>query len=181
MFYEIQLNDVVRIPPSDIQEDVSEMIEKALINSYIGNVSKDYGIIVTIKSIDNISEGILISEDGGIYYRVKFTVISYIPMVSELVYGYISSVADFGVFVNIGPIDGLVHISQIMDDDISISGKEALVGKNTKKVLKVNDLVKARITSVSYKGLSTARVALTMKQPGLGKIEWLENKNKSKK
>ena len=181
MFYEIQLSDIVRIPPNELKGEVKDMIEKTLINNYIGSSSKDYGIIVTIKSIDEISEGIMIFEDGGVYYRVKFTVISYIPLISEITYGIVSSIADFGAFINIGPIDGLVHISQIMDDEVSVSGKEALIGKNTKRVLKVNDIVLARIITVSYKGVSTARVALTMKQPGLGKIEWLEQKPKGKK
>ncbi|MFH7903137.1 MAG: S1 RNA-binding domain-containing protein, partial [Candidatus Aenigmatarchaeota archaeon] len=95
-------------------------------------------------------------------------------------YGIVSGIADFGVFLNIGPIDGLVHISQVMDDEVSISGKEALVGKKTNKVLKIGDIVKARIITVSYKDITNIRVSLTMKQPGLGKIEWLEEKSKKK-
>jgi len=68
-----------------------------------------------------------------------------------------------------------------MDDEVAVSGKEALIGKNSRKVLKVNDMVKARIVTVSYKGVSNARIAMTMKQPGLGKLEWLEQKKKSSK
>ncbi|MGC9133129.1 MAG: DNA-directed RNA polymerase [Nanopusillaceae archaeon] len=181
MFYEIQLTDVVRIPPTELKGDVKDMIEKTLVNTYIGTSSKDYGIIVTIKSVDEISDGIMIFEDGGVYYKVKFTVISYIPLISEITYGIVSSIADFGAFINIGPIDGLVHISQVMDDDVSVSGKEALIGKNSRRILKVNDMVITRIITVSYKGISSLRVALTMKQPGLGKLEWLEQKTKSKK
>ncbi|BFI73215.1 DNA-directed RNA polymerase subunit E [Nanoarchaeota archaeon] len=181
MFYEIQLSDIVRIPPNELKGDIKEMIEKTLVNNYVGSASKDYGIIVTIKSIEEISEGIMIFGDGGVYYRVKFTVISYIPILSEITYGIVSSITDFGAFINIGPIDGLVHISQIMDDEVSISGKEALVGKNSKRVLKVNDIVLARVVTVSYKGVSNVRIALTMKQPGLGKLDWLEQKAKSKK
>ncbi len=80
MFYEVQLTDVVRIPPTELKGDIKDMIERTLVNTYIGTGSKDYGIIVTIKSIDEISEGIMIFEDGGVYYKVKFTVISYIPL-----------------------------------------------------------------------------------------------------
>jgi len=42
-------------------------------------------------------------------------------------------------------------------------------------------MVKARIVTVSYKGVSNVRIAMTMKQPGLGKLEWLEQKKKSGK
>jgi DNA-directed RNA polymerase subunit E' len=68
-----------------------------------------------------------------------------------------------------------------MDDEVSVSGREALIGKNSKRVLKVNDVVKARIVTVSYKGVSNVRIAMTMKQPGLGKLEWLEQKKKTGK
>ena len=124
--------------------------------------------------------GIIVPEDGGVYYKVRFTAITFKPEINELLYGIVSNITDFGAFITIGPIDGLVHISQVMDDEVSVSGKEALVGKKTKKVLKLKDLVKARVITVSYKDMVNLRVSLTMKQPGLGKIEWLEKKFKSK-
>jgi len=181
MFYEVQIYDVVRVPPNEITDNANEMIERILLNNYVGMGGKEYGIIVTIKSIDEISDGIMVFEDGGIYYKVKFTAISYLPIISELTYGFVSSITEFGAFINIGPIDALVHISQIMDDEVSVSGREALIGKNSKRVLKVNDMVKARIVTVSYKGVSNIRIAMTLKQPGLGKLEWLEQKKKSGK
>ncbi len=177
MFYEVELRDIVRVPPTELKGDIKKMIEEILKTSFIGNVGKEYGMIITINEIKEISEGIVIPEDGGVYYKVTFKAITFVPLINELVYGIITSIAEFGAFASIGPVDALIHISQIMDDEVSISGREALQGRNTKKVLKVNDIVKARVVTVSYKDIVNLKVSLTMKQPGLGKLEWLESKD----
>jgi len=54
-----------------------------------------------------------------------------------------------------------------------------LIGRNTKRALKKGDLCIARIIAISYKSLPP-KIGLTMRQPGLGKIEWIqEEKRKS--
>ncbi len=56
--------------------------------------------------------------------------------------------------------------------------------KNLKKTLEEGNFVRARIVAVSLKGKSTkeTRIGLTMRQPNLGRFEWIEDeKNKSKK
>lgn len=181
MFYEVEIEDIVRIPPNMLKENEVKTIEEVLRKVYIGTNSKTIGTIISVVEILSVGEGIVIPEDGGVYYKVRFKVISFYPEVGELVYGIVSSIADFGVFLNIGPVDGLVHVSQVMDDEVVISGRDALMGKNTKKVLKVGDLVRARVITVSYKDITNVRIGLTMKQPGLGKLEWLEEKQTKKK
>jgi len=178
MFYEVELEDVVRVPPDMLKGSKEEVVYNILRLSYLGMTRKDFGMIVTIKDIKSISEGMLVPEDGGVYYKVRFTAYVFRPEINELVYGTVANIADFGVFVTIGPIDGLVHISQVMDDEITVSGKEALMGKKTRKVLKLGDLVRARVISVSYKDVTNIRTALTMRQSGLGKLEWLKEEKK---
>ena len=93
--------------------------------------------------------------------------------------------AEFGAFVRIGPMDGLVHVSQVTDDYINYDPKNvALVASESSKVLGEDDLVRARIVALSLKSKSARdkRIGLTMRQPGLGKLEWIEeDKRKNKK
>jgi DNA-directed RNA polymerase subunit E' len=43
-------------------------------------------------------------------------------------------IADFGAFVRIGPVDALLHVSQLMDDYISYDEKQGvLLGKESKR------------------------------------------------
>ena len=90
----------------------------------------------------------------------------------EVVVGRIKDIADFGAFVSIGPIEGMVHISQAMDDYVSFAKDKVLSGKETGRSLKIGDKVRARVIAVSYKDVSNPKIGLTMRQPGLGKLEW---------
>ena len=65
--------------------------------------------------------------------------------------GRVTSMADFGVFVNIGGADGLVHISEITYDHID----------NPKEVLKVGDEVKVKVISIDR---DRKRIGLSIRQ-----------------
>jgi len=68
---------------------------------------------------------------------------------------------------------GMIHISQAMDDYVSFSKENSLLGKSTKRSLKKGDLCLARIVAISHKG-EEPKIGLTMRQPGLGKLEWIK-------
>ena len=48
------------------------------------------------------------------------------------------------------------------------------------RVLKKKDACLARIVAISYKG-DLPKIGLTMRQPGLGKIEWINEEKKKAK
>ena len=93
---------------------------------------------------------------------------------NELVYGKIRDITDFGAFMDLGGAEGMVHISQSMDDFVSFSKEKVLTGKKTNQSIKVNDKCKTRIIALSFKDLNNPKIGLTMRQEGLGKLEWLE-------
>jgi DNA-directed RNA polymerase subunit E' len=68
----------------------------------------------------------------------------------------------------------MIHISQTMNDYVSFSKDKVLQGKDNKRNLKVGDKCRARIIAVSYKDVANPKLGLTMRQPGLGKDEWIE-------
>lgn len=80
-----------------------------------------------------------------------------------------------------GPADGMIHISQTMDDFVSLSKEKVLTGKESKKILKVNDICRARIVAISYKDTANPKIGLTMRQPLLGNIKWIEEELKEAK
>jgi DNA-directed RNA polymerase subunit E' len=63
---------------------------------------------------------------------------------------------------------------------MSYSKDGVLSGKESKKIVKQGDRVRARIITISTKQIQNAKVGLTMRQPGLGKLEWLEEGKKGK-
>jgi len=86
-------------------------------------------------------------------------------------------ITEFGAFIRCGALDGLVHVSQVMDDFVSYDEKNSqLVGKQSRRVLKEGDKVRARIISVSF--TEQSKLGLTMRQPFLGNLKWLTEEPK---
>ncbi len=175
MFYEIELKDHIRVPPSLFSLRLEEAVIKRIKTKYNGFISKDLGIVIDVSGLKEIGEGVIIAGDGASYYDVTFGILSFKPEMQEIVLGKIKDIAEFGAFINIGPIDGMIHISQTMDDFVSFSKDKTLAGKETKRTLKVNDICKARIIAVSFKDPLNPKLGLTMRQPGLGRLDWAKD------
>ena len=180
MFYKIELKDHIRVPPNLFNLPLEEAVIKRIKTKYNGFISKDLGIVIDVPEIKDIGEGIIIAGDGASYYDVAFELLTYKPEMQEIVVGKIKDIAEFGAFINIGPIDGMIHISQTMDDFVSFSKDKTLTGKETKRILKVNDLCRARIIAVSFKDVLNPKLGLTMRQQGLGRMEWLKEEAEEK-
>lgn len=179
MFYLLEVEDFVRVEPKHFGLPTKEAVEKQLNESYVNSVNKELGYVISVIGVDNIEEGVIIPGDGAAYYKSKFKIIAWRPELHELVYGTISDVTNFGAFMQTGPAQGMIHISQTMEDYVSLSKTGTLSGKSSKRNLAKGDNCIARIVAISYKG-ENPKIGLTMRQPGLGKIEWLEEDKKKK-
>ncbi len=179
MFYILEVDDYVRIAPENFGMPVKEAIIKELETMYENFISEDLGIVIKVIDVNRVGEGIIIPEDGAVYYDSTFKLLVFKPILNELVYGKIEQITNFGAFVDIGVVQALIHISQTMDDYVSFSKANSLLGKNSKRALKKNDLCLARIVAISYK-TTPPKISLTMRQPGLGKLEWIEQEKKKK-
>jgi len=184
MYYLATISDEVRIPPSRFNEKLEDVAFDSLRSMYEGVVIKGLGIIVAILGVKVSPVGRIVPGDGASYHKVKFEALVYAPVEGEVVEGEVVEVVDFGAFVRIGPIDGLVHISQVADDYISYDRKKGeLLCKQTRRKLSKGDCVRARVVTVSMTGmkLSDVKVGLTMRQPFLGKLEWIAEDLKKEK
>ena len=173
MFYEVLVTDHVRVEPNKFGMDTDEAVRVQLEESYAGFQDKDIGTVVTVLDVKDVQEGIIIPGDGAAYYESTFKLIVFRPELQELIYGTIEEITNFGAFINLGPIRGMIHISQTMDDFVSFSDTGVLTGKDGKKNLVQKDNCIARIVAISYKG-EEPKIGLTMRQPGLGKLDWVK-------
>ncbi len=183
MYLISKIEDTVRIPPVRFEEPLEDVAVELLNESYVGTVDKKLGLMVTVKEIEDIGVGKVIMGDGAAYHDVVFTALSFKPELHEIIEGEVIEITEFGAFVRMGPMDGLVHVSQVTDDYINYDRKRgALLGKESKKSLEEGDKVRARIVALSLKGKSSkeTKIGLTMRQPGLGKFEWIEEEKNKK-
>lgn len=179
MFYLVEVEDHIRVEPKHFGLATKDAVEQQLKDSYVDNVSKDLGFVISVVSVDDVGGGIITPGDGAAYYNSKFQVLTWKPELHELVYGTIKEITSFGAFVEIGPTQGLIHVSQTMEDYVSLNKTGTLYGKSTKRSLGIGDKCVARVVAISYKA-GDPKIGLTMRQPGLGKLEWLDEDRKKK-
>jgi|SRR3989344_7769625 len=180
MFYETTAKTHVRVQPKSLNLPLKEAIFDSLTNSFQGYISPEVGFVINVTEILKVGEGVIIHGDGAPYYNTEFKFITFVPEMQELIVGKITDITNFGAFLNMGPVDGMIHVSQTMDDYINFSKTKTLTGKQSKKVLKVGDKCKARVIAISYKDLTNPKIGLTMRQPHLGNINWVDEVVKKK-
>jgi DNA-directed RNA polymerase subunit E' len=173
MFYITEVEDYIRVEPKLFGLPTVEAVEKQLIETYTDYYDKEIGRVVAVIQIIEVGEGVIIPGDGAAYYNSKFKLLAWKPELQELTFGIIDEITNFGAFINMGIMKGMIHISQTMDDYVSFSKTNTLVGKSGKRSLKKGDLCLARVVAISHKG-EEPKIGLTMRQPGLGKLEWIK-------
>ena len=174
MFYLAEIQDYVRVEPKLFGLATLEAVKQQLKESYLDYISKDLGRVISVVDVFEVGEGIIIPGDGAAYYKSRFKLLVWKPELQELVFGQVAEITNFGAFLNMGTLQGMMHISQTMDDYVSFSKSNTLIGKSSKKSLKKNDLCMARIVAISHKP-GEPKIGLTMRQPGLGKLDWIKD------
>lgn len=142
---------------------------------YEAKFDKDLGIIILVYDVKVSDLGVVLPGDGSTYHEARFKLLSYVPVMHEVVEGAVRDVRNIGLFVNIGPLDAFVHISQVMDaDDIEYNDAlKAITGDKNRRQVAVGDKVRGRVTNISYQATGLPRIAMTMRQPSLGKLDWI--------
>jgi len=175
LFSIVEVDEVVGISPSDFGKPLEQVVINNLRKKYEGLVDEELGFVILVidARVDRI--GRILPRDGSTYHRCTFRLLSYIPEINEVVLGEVVEITDFGCFVRIGPFDGLLHISQIMDDYITYDEKNnMLVGRKSGRKLTVGDDVRARVNAVSFSAGVGGKVSLVTRQPMMGSLKWIE-------
>jgi len=176
MFKLITLQDTIRIPPETFGSPLEKVGRDQVKTKYEGIVDEELGYVIAVTNVKVSPIGKIIPGDGATYHRVTFSLLTFYPIIQEIVEGDVVEIADFGAFVRIGPVDALLHVSQLIDDYMSYDEKQGvLLGKETKRKLTTGDQLRVRITAVSLgRAGSSGKIGVTARQPFLGKLEWLK-------
>jgi len=176
MFKLVTLQDTIRIPPDTFGNPLEKVGRDQVKIKYEGLVDEELGYVIAVTKVEVSPIGKIIPGDGATYHKVNFSLLTFSPVLQEIVEGDVVEIADFGAFLRIGPVDALLHVSQLMDDYISYDEKQGvLLGKETKRKLVSGDQVRVRITAVSFgRAGSSGKIGVTARQPFLGKLDWLK-------
>ncbi len=181
MYYLDYRRAVVRIPPNRLGPKLETVLTELAQQQFEGKLVDGQSLAVIVKDVKPVGEGHIIHGDGGVYQEVEYQALLFKPELQEVVEGVVVEIRKFGAFLRFGPLDGLLHVSQIMDDRVNVDEhNQRLVGVETKKDLRVGYRTRSRIVSLSLSEISPrdSRIGLTMRQPGLGRLEWIEDAHK---
>ena len=184
MYSVLTCKDHVRLPAQFFSMKLEDALTQILREKYERRIDKDAGVCLAVWNIKPEGDGVVIPGDSAAYYDVAFDVLAYHPQVNEVVESEVSEIVEFGAFLALGPMEGLVHLSQIANDFLTYNKKtQAFTGRESKKAIKKGDRVYAKISTVSMKtSIPETKIGLTMRPDGLGKQEWMdEAKAKSSK
>jgi DNA-directed RNA polymerase subunit E' len=177
MYYRMQLADKVRVPPNRLGEDLSRVILDVLQELLEASIDKEIGIFIAITRVLDIGEGEIIPGDGAVYYDVEFEAVVLRLTLQEIAEGLTVETTSFGAFISLGPIDAMLHVSQISDEYINYDEKNSrLICQESKRFIGVGDPVRARVVTLSLNEREPrdSKIGLTMRQSGLGTLRWLE-------
>ncbi len=186
MYHKLMLEDKVRVPPQRLGEKLEKVILEVLQEQLEGSIDKEIGIFICVTKVQDVGEGELVPGDGGVYYDVKFEALVLRLALQEVIEGLVVETTSFGAFVSLGPIDAMLHVSQISDEYINYDEKNArLICQESKRFIGVGDVVRVRVVTLSLNEREPrdSKIGLTMRQAGLGTALWLEeemNKEKEK-
>ncbi len=177
MYYRLKLEDKVRVPPHRLGEDLELVILDVLQEQLEGSIDKEIGIFIAVTRVLDVGQGELVPGDGAIYYDVVFEALALRLSLQEVLEGLVVETTSFGSFISLGPIDAMLHVSQISDEFITYDeGNGRLICKDSGRTITVGDRVRVRVVTLSLNEREPrdSKIGLTMRQTGLGTDAWLE-------
>ena len=181
MYKRVRLRDTVEVPPRHLADVSPGMVKKLLQDKLEGRMDEDVGSVVSVIEVHDIGDGAVLPNKPGVYSEAEFDALTFDPQMQEVVDGEVVEVVNFGAFVGIGPVDGLLHVSQISDEYLAYDEEnQQLASRESNRVLATGDAVRARIVtkSIDERNPRDSKIGLTAKQVGLGKHGWLKDERK---
>jgi small subunit ribosomal protein S1 len=137
------------VPISHLQElitDAPEAEQKKVLSSYVGKM-------IQVKVVEYIPEEkrIVFSERAAAIPKGKRQQLLRSLVPGEIVSGRVTNITNFGVFIDLGGLEGLIHLSELSWSRV----------EKPETILKIGEITKVLVRSVN---LDTARIALSYKR-----------------
>lgn len=182
MYVEYEVEEWVGVSPDKVYsgKDLDLVVLDILRDRLEGIYDPSLGVVIAVLEAKIIGEGytLPLSGDPNFYFPVRYKVLSFEPLIQEVVKGVVRDVREQGLFVDLGPVDGFVFRNQIIDETLEmLPDRRGFKSTETGKIIEIGDIVRARITQVSKpttSNIKALRIGMTMRQPYLGKEEWIK-------
>lgn len=182
MYSIVTREDTIRIPAEYIRagRNLVDHIDELANDAFEGRFDSDENYTVLTFDHEPIGRGKIIHGDGAIYQRVKFKALLFNMENNEVVDGYASEISEYGAFVRIGPMEALLHKSQILDEPINVNlGVKRIEGSSSGKYLEEGSYIRSRVVSkaINQNDPRASKIGLNCKMDGLGAYSWIQEQD----
>jgi len=96
MFKLVTLEDTIRIPPEKFGQPIESVGYEQLRMKYEGIVDEELGYVIAVIDIKVNPVGKIIPGDGATFHKVTFSLLTFYPIIHEIVEGEVVEIAEFG-------------------------------------------------------------------------------------
>tara|TARA_Y100000768_G_scaffold75751_1_gene53517 strand:+ start:2545 stop:3159 length:615 start_codon:yes stop_codon:yes gene_type:complete len=170
--------DTIRIPAEYIRRGrrLEEHIDELAHDAFECRFDENENFTLLTFDHEAVGRGKIIHGDGAIYQNVRFKALVFSMDNNEVIDGAVSEVSEYGAFVRIGPMEALLHKSQILDEPIQVNlGVKRIEGSQSGRNLEEGSFVRSRIVSksINHNDPRSSKIGLNCKMDGLGSFDWL--------
>lgn len=112
MFYIINIKQSLLLEPSAYSYDIEKTLCNRLVLTVEGSCTSEYGYIITVLSILDISEGV-IQHSGETVFEVKYKALVLKVNKGDVVDAIVSETNKMGIFATVGPLTIFISNYQI--------------------------------------------------------------------
>ena len=170
--------DTIRIPAEYIRRGrrLEDHIDELAHDAFECRFDENQNFTLLTFNHETVGRGKIIHGDGAIYQNVRFKALVFTMDNNEVVDGAVSEVSEYGAFVRIGPMEALLHKSQILDEPIQVNlGIKRIEGSQSGRSLEEGSFVRSRIVSksINHNDPRSSKIGLNCKMDGLGSFDWI--------
>ena len=180
MYSLITREDTIRIPAEYIRagRKLEEHIDELAHDAFEGRFDENEDYTLLTFDHEAVGRGKIIHGEGAIYQNVRFKALIFTMENKEVIDGAVSEISEYGAFVRIGPVEALLHKSQILDEPVQVhlgAQSKRIEGTQSGKHLEEGSPVRSRIVSksINQNDPRSSKIGLNCKMEGLGAFDWL--------
>lgn len=158
MFQVTEINARLAIHPNSFGTSFREAAADAVESKYLDTVVDNMGLVVALQSVDSVSHGEVLSDEGSALVDVKFRLCFFRPWVDEVIHGTIAHMGEYGVSVTLGFFDDIVVPSSLLPKPHEFRNEawtwffiDEKDGCTTEMPMELGDTVAVRVCSVRYR------------------------------
>lgn len=169
------MEDTIRLDPSVLGLPTRQALEQEINRKYANRVLRDVGLFIALYDVQSCSDGQLKPGDGGVYTKVEFRLVSFMPFEGEVLVGWISRCTSEGINVRMEFFDNIfIPKTMLFEDSHFISKDQAWVWRMNgyELFMDTNEKIRFRVEQRKFDRQEGMQIIASCQVDGMGLLSW---------